>query len=314
MLLAAVLALAGWGWGCERRSGGTNASTTTGAAASTGTTSGEVRIVALSPALTRIARDLGAADKLVGRHAFDAWADPALPICGDQAGLDYETLIRVRPTHVLTQWGQREMPARLAELARERGWVIEDFRLLTLEDIPATAAALHEIVHAGHGEQRGGFDGTDLARRLQEAFAPRAGLEAARAGRVLMLYAGPTPAALGPGSWHHQLLERLGGVPAVTTGKPFQTLDVEDLARLKPDAIVVVSPRGAGADEPRAPAVRTRAEARAVLGRLADLDVPALRVEPVRVVILDDPLAAVPGTNLAELADELAEALGRWGR
>lgn len=295
MLATAALLL-----GCERR------------APTPAASSDQPRIVALSPALTQIARDLDADRFLVGRHAFDAWADPKLPVCGDQAGLDYESLLATRPTHVLTQWGQRDPPPRLAQLARDQGWTVEDFRLLALDDIPLAARSLHAIAFPG---QR--FEDHPLAARLAAAFAPRPGLDARRAGRVLMLYAGTAvPPALGPGSWHHQLLIRLGGLPALTEGSAFQTLDAEDLARLAPDAIVLIAPRGPG--QPPAAQPRSRDDARRLLGRFADLNPPALTTPDAdghpRLGVLDDPLAAVPGSNMATLADQLAELLAQWSR
>ena len=276
-----------------------------------------VRIVALSPALTRIARDLGAADRLVGRHAFDAWADPALPVCGDQSGLDYEALLAARPTHVLTQWGQRDLPARLAELARERGWVVEDFRLLTLEDLFTAGEGVQRVLDPAVA-----FRDTAAGRRLAASLERRAGVDAERLGPVLLLYGGVPPAALGPGSWHAQVLERLGARAAVSSGGAYQTLDAEDLAALRPGAIIVIAPRGdrgdGGAPASSPAPITSRAAAVQLLGRLGGLDVPALRPleqgRAARVAVIDDPMAAVPGTNLADVAEAMARVLEAWSR
>lgn len=264
-----------------------------------------LRLVALSPALGVMARDLGLGGFLVGRHAFDVWSDPALPSCGDQAGLDYEALIRARPSHVLVQWGQRELPARLNELAESQGWLVRDVPLLKLDDIPRAAEALWTLAGG-----RGAFAETPVSRRLSGAFAKRAGIRPERVGPVLLLYSAQPPTVLGPGSWHHQLLERLGGEPAVKSGGPYMTMDFEDVQRLAPGAIVLIAPRPAGtpAGERTPAALRTR------LGRLAGIDAPAVKGDRWRVALIDDPLAAVPGTNLADLADELAKILEDWSR
>src|SRR5688572_2242849 len=101
-LFAIVLALAGLGvCACDRSAPAPGPATADRA--------GPPRVVALSPGLAVTMRDLGLGDLLAGRHGFDAWSDPALPVCGDQSGLDYERLLAVRPTHILVQWGQRDL-------------------------------------------------------------------------------------------------------------------------------------------------------------------------------------------------------------
>src|SRR5689334_23210000 len=69
------------------------------------------RVVALSPAVARTMRDLGLGKYLVGRHGFDQWSAQSLPVCGDQNGIDYETLVRARPTQVFLQVA--DVPDRL---------------------------------------------------------------------------------------------------------------------------------------------------------------------------------------------------------
>ena len=75
----------------------------------------------LSPALAVIVRDLGLEANIVARHGFDIVLDKSIPVAGDQSGLDYEILLTAKPTHVLLEWGQREIPRRLGELMVERG-------------------------------------------------------------------------------------------------------------------------------------------------------------------------------------------------
>lgn len=318
------------------------------------------RVVALSPAIALTLRTLGRADALAGRHAFDAWSDPALPICGDQAGLDYEALIRVDPTHVLLQTSAlRDIPPRLTDLAAQRRWHVRALPMLTLDQVadalalleadfapptppaPPAPGAPHSTRPRDAATKTASGPADSLAQRLRRAAAPRQGLDAARAGRVLILYGGSPPAALGPGSFHHDLLVRLGATPALTRGQPFMALSTEDLLALKPDAIILVAPRAPeppAAPDPADPASITPAAAgprwRFVpaeqwpqwLGRAADLALPALRDRDpnhprdglagpqavTRVALFDDPLAAVPGPNLIDLADDLAQVLAAW--
>ena len=108
----------------------------------------ELRIVAHSPALAVILKDLGYEAQIVGRHAYDLVLDPKVPSCGELGTIDYETLIRVRPTHVFIQWGARELPERLAELAAANDWVVMNLNPLGLDEIESCARQMDEAVFA----------------------------------------------------------------------------------------------------------------------------------------------------------------------
>jgi ABC-type hemin transport system substrate-binding protein len=271
------------------------------------------RIAALAPAIAMLVSELGLRDALVARHAYDAFADQSLPTAGDQSGIDYEALLRSAPTHVLLQWGSRELPEPLVRTVRERSWTLKSFALLTLDDIPRAADELATMLAPSVDARRA----RDLHERFARAFARRDAIDPARVGRVLLLYSTDPPVALGPGSWHHQLLERLGARPAIVEGSASMSLHAEDVLRLAPDAIVLVRPRSAQAPPkapPGAPSSQDSAVSRearlALLGPLAKLDLPAARSG--RVLLLDDPAALTPGPNLIALADQLAETLIAW--
>lgn len=262
----------------------------------------EPRIVAMSPGIAVTLRDLGVADRIVGRHAFDMVLPGSVPVCGDERELDYESLIRVRPTHVLVQAGRRAIPERLATLASERGWTVERLDLLTLDDVRASAS---RFAHQFCAEPA---RAADLEARMAAAWSRRAG-GFDKAGRILILAAVSPSSALGPGSWHHQILERIGGTPAITEGDPYITLDAEDVLRIAPDGIVLVLPRSPGAAPGPPPPVD---ELKSLLGRVGTLDIPAVRSG--RVALIDDPLAHTPSTAMIGLADELARILEGWSR
>ncbi|MFN0132420.1 MAG: ABC transporter substrate-binding protein [Phycisphaerales bacterium] len=262
---------------------------------------GAARVVALSPALAVIARDLGFAPLIVGRHGYDMVLDRAMPVCGDQAGIDYEALLRVRPTLVLTEWSG-ELPPRLLTLGKQHGWRIQNFNLLTLDDIADATVWLAGTLGTGLPDS----PASALSRRMDAAWSLHPGLE--RAGRVLLLESLDPPAALGPGSCHHQVLVRIGGTPAIVTGAPYVTLDAEDLLRLAPDAIVWINPRDPAA--PHAADALDPAALRRRLGRIGDLDLPAFRTG--RVALIDDPLSLTPSTAMIAFAEHLAAILERW--
>lgn len=268
------------------------------------------RIIALSPAAAVTLRDLGLAPSIVGRHAYDMVLDPALPSCGDQLGLDFENLFRVQPTHIVIQWGKRDLPARLTQLAAERSWTITTYDPLTLADLRADTQRLSALF-----AEAPGFDSSKASHLMAEfdrAFSKRTP-DLSHAGKVLLLWTASPPAALGPGSWHHQILTAIGGTPAISEGSASISLDQEDVLRLAPDAIVLIIPRDRDAQPAPSAKQPTDAETRTqLLGPLATLDLPAIRSN--KVALIDDPLAHTPSTAMIHFADELAEVLTTWAK
>lgn len=262
--------------------------------APTAPTSAEPRIVVLSPALAAILGDMGYADHAVGRHGWDMVLDPALPVCGEQNAINYEALLRARPTHVLIEWGSRELPAKLTAMAAEHGWTVREFRMLTLDDIDRAAIELAML-----------FPDAEPSDRVARFRAMVAGPPPSPRweGRVLLLMsASPQITALGPGSAHHELLVRAGGVPAITEGSPAMPMHAEDVLRLAPDAIVLIRP-GSEAET-------SSVAAEQALGTILELDIPAVASK--RFELVAGPLALLPSTPLVEVADQIRAALDRW--
>ncbi len=273
------------------------------------------RIVVLSPALGVILRDLGMEDDIVGKHAWDMALAGSIPAVGTHDDPDLESILRLRPSHLVVQEMEARVPESLRRMAAEQGWTLWSFPLLTLDDIATSADDLHMRLVGEPARDPTTIDPTEhLARerpsaRLADAWSDR-GAPARAAGRVLLL-AGVDPAgAMGPGSFHHQLIERLGAAPALSTGGPWQELDHEDILRLAPDAILLFRPAPTDPNPVGLRARPTRAEALAALGGIAGLDIPAVREG--RVAIIDHPLGLLPASSLAEVADEIAQAFEHW--
>lgn len=271
---------------------------------------GEIRIVALSPAVAIILKDLGREPQIVGRHQYDMVLSSTVPICGDQAGIDYESLLRVRPTHVVTQWGARTLPAPLLDMAKANNWKLYDASMLSLDDLPRVTAELAGFVSVDADVSR------ELTDAMRAAWSPQPG-RFARAGRVLLVASTGPVAALGPGSWHQDILVRLGGTPALKHGQPWMELSAEDLLTTPVDAIVLVMPRSAGAVKTEDVAMtvgKSQGEADAPwksrLGGLAKLDLPAVRNG--RVLLIDDPLSLTPSTAMLDFTRRLETQLRAW--
>ena len=100
----------------------------------------ELRLVSMSPALSRTLVDFGLARRIVGRSPFCDFLDDAVPIVGDLRNINYERLIELAPTHVLVQ---AEPEEKLLALAAERGWRIGRWGTIdTIDDIERTVREL----------------------------------------------------------------------------------------------------------------------------------------------------------------------------
>ena len=265
--------------GCERQQ--------TPPAASPG---GElVRAVVLSPALGRIVRDLGLEDRVVGRHAWDRGFDGA-PSVGDQSAIDYERLRRTNPTHVLLQWGRRELPARLVGLAQSEGWELVNIEILSYDEIAAATRRVAEVIGGAASRSRA----EDLIARLDRAARPRDGLPE-RAGRTVSLYGIDPLGVAGPESFTHELIERIGADAIPDDGAAFISMDPEDLRRLDPDTVVVW-----------APGIQ-REEKEAIVGRLERLELRAAQER--RIIFVEHEGALLPSTSMIGSSEELAEKL-----
>lgn len=254
---------------------------------------GETRIVALSPAIALIVRDLGLEDSIVGRHAFDLALDKSIPVVGDQSGIDYESLARAQPTHILLDWGSRELPPRLITLASERSWALRDYTMLSLADIRETTLAIAEDLDDASARARA----ESLAQAMDNAWSVQPGFRE-RCGRCLILFGADSTGAAGPGSFHAQLIDALGGASAIAEGSPFVTLDTEDVRRLDPDSILIFAP---GADPARA------AE---LLGPLANAQLRA--VDQGRFAVIAHDHGLTPSTVMIDVARETSTAVLAW--
>lgn len=262
------------------------------------------RIAVLSPALAAGLKDLGVEDRIVGRHAWDRVLDPTIPVVGDGVGdVDYERLAQTRPNLVVGEFGASGVPARLREMADARGWRLVAYNPLSLADVSAATASLGDAAEAAGCVGAKGR-AAELEGELRAALT--ANPARAGAGRVLLVAEGSPLSVLGPGSVHHDILLALGGIPAITRGKAFISLDAEDVRALNPDAILIITPR-----EPGAPAAKPAPkELLARLGRVGELDVAAVR--GLRIALIDDPLTHLPASTIRTTARGMSAALDRW--
>lgn len=247
------------------------------------------RIVSLSPAITRTLVDLGLGGHIAGRSRYCASVDPEVPIAGDLYDVDYETLIRLEPTHLLIQPpSARGAQPRLLELAAERGWSVAMWKIDTIQDVRALIAELPGAVFGADDPRR-----AEASRRseallgdLDASLSPAA--PGAWRGTTMLLAGTDPPLAFGKRTYLDDILTALGGANAVdATG--WAELSIEDVIRIDPGAIVVVTDRERGPSP------------------LGGLDIRAAREG--RIAVLLHPDANLPGSGLRGVAAELRHIL-----
>ncbi|MBL4591080.1 MAG: hypothetical protein JKY96_03885, partial [Phycisphaerales bacterium] len=89
-------------------------------------------------------------------------------------------------------------------------------------------------------------------------------------------------------------------------------LDFEDIVRLNPDAIILFSPREPSEADLFAPIDGAGPDPREMLGKIAELDINAVRLG--RLAVIDDPLGLLPSTSFGHVGDEVAEIFRRWSK
>ena len=162
------------------------------------------RIVSLVPSATQTLREMGAADRLVGRTDFDtgAWA-AALPSVGGGLEPNLEAIVALRPDLVVRFAGSqdRRTPARLDDLGIPHVAVRPDKVEDVLEAIRMLGAATRLEEEA-----------SSLVTEIQSGLARVQGMvEALPRRRVAYVLGGTPPWVAGPGTYIHELVTLAGG-------------------------------------------------------------------------------------------------------
>ena len=283
----------------------------------------ESRFVVFSPAIGVMLRDLGFEDSIVGKHAYDTALSDSIAVVGSHIDIDYEMLIRLSPSDLFFERNSVEIPQRVQELASANDWQIWTYELKTLDDIATTIDDLY-LKLVGLKEKQvnddnfldfdidptAKFDVELPSDRLASSWSP-IGRAASNAGRTLVLAGVDPPGAMGPGSFHAQLIGRLGIDAAIVEGGMWQELDLEDIIDLAPDSILVCMPSKPSSDDLIGePESMTWAQIQAKVGKVSTLPIPA--VEHQRIAIIEHPLGLLPSSSLGQVADEVAAAVRAW--
>ncbi len=260
------------------------------------------RIASLSPAISRTLVDIGLEDRLVGRSRFCRSVDPAIPVVGDLVTVDYETLIRLKPTHVLLQPPLAGLDPELKRLAAAQNWTLGVWPSLNgvrqierlLSELPDT---LYSTPSVESRETRRRVASTLQA--MQKALTPADGRTFR--GRMLILSGLEPLMAFGRDTYMHDIVTRLGAANAVSA-RGWVQLSFEDVARMNPEAMVLVL--DTPGDDAPSPGV--------LLQPLQNLQVDAVRYR--RLALLAHPDALLPSSGVVAVADAMRALLRQLAR
>ncbi len=249
-------------------------------------TPSEVRLVPYSPALARLAYDLGLSSHIVGVTRWTELPDGSYrPIVGDATGLDVEALLRVRPTWIVFQG--RPMPGieRVQKLCPGLRWT--SIPLERLDDIATGARRLLELC--------GAPSNSPPALSRFEAFLAQRSNACVRGGRRVVFVTGTSrPMAASSETYIGDFIRLCGGEPVDVPGRNrWRATDIESLRQTRFDLLLV---HGATATEAAANQAWWEAQLRRA----------GIHAE-VRSVA--GPAWLIPSLQLPELAPELEAAM-----
>ncbi len=252
------------------------------------------RVASLSPAISRTLVSLGLAGNVVGRSAFCRAIDPAVPVVGDLYEVDFERLLRVQPTHVFVQPPSAGLDRHLGRLAAERGWVIGQWHIDTIDEIERTIREIPATLF-GPGDPRRAEAAGRAAVLLHEialSLSPQG--RPLWTGRTLLVADADPVLVVGRETYLDDVLRALGGVNAVDAAGWIE-LSLEDVMRLDPQAMIVLE---AGDAE---------GSAGVDAGALGRLDTAARRDG--RIAVLRHPDVHLPSSAVTGVAAEMRAIL-----
>jgi ABC-type hemin transport system substrate-binding protein len=185
------------------------------------------RIVSLSPGITATISDLGLNNLVVGRSAFCKTVDKSVPVVGDIYKVDYERLLRLNPSYVFVQETSGDLDSHLKELASQGNFTLISWRVDRIVDIQQLHDELVELFCI----DKPPFE-LAIERSNQKFPSP-----------ILIMTLGSEGASglcFGQDTYLNDILEIIGCVNAIHSSG-WLSLSLEDIAKLNPELILVVS-------------------------------------------------------------------------
>ncbi|MDP7008827.1 MAG: hypothetical protein QGI78_04570 [Phycisphaerales bacterium] len=187
--------------------------------------SDSVRIVSLSPAITATLVDAGLEEQVVGCSAF-CKLKGEVPVIGDLHTIDYEKLLRTKPTHVFVQQQVVGNDTHLQHLHDTNAFTLRTWKLNTIKEIESTSSEIVKMFNLPVNP----FRFQPLNHRVDEE-------------PTLLISNGSEHqlgVCFGKGTYLDDVWTAMGGVNALQT-QGWRVLSIEDIARLAPVRIILVS-------------------------------------------------------------------------
>ena len=184
------------------------------------------RIVSLSPGITNTIIHAGFGDFIVGKSAFCFLADPSIPVVGDLREVDFERLLMLRPTDVFMQQTAAGAHAHLVALAEQGEFALHIYPIDRVDEIQRLYGAIVEL-----------YGGNSMNLELLEA------CETQLPSPVLVVTQGTAGSAglsFGRETYMDDMLHAME-VENVVRQSGWVSLSLEDIGRLEPKVIIVVS-------------------------------------------------------------------------
>lgn len=184
------------------------------------------RIVSLSPSITASLIDMGLGEHIVGRSAFCEKGVASIPVVGDLYAVDYERLLRLKPTHVFVQPQATGVDSHLQELAENGQFILRSWNLNGIKDIQVLALDLAELMDVSEFTVSPNMNGNTVST------APTLLMTIGSEQQVGICF--------GKNTYLDDIWSAMGGVNALQKDG-WQKLSLEDIARLSPSRIVIVN-------------------------------------------------------------------------
>ena len=192
-----------------------------------------MRIISLSPALTRTVTELGGGAAIVGRTPWcETPQAPDARIVGSFEDRDLEAIAALHPTLILRQSTAAD-PA-LEAVASSVNAMVHSWHFDRVSDVQSSPAPIAALLAAG-----GMASAPETAARLTAQHLDALRAPVRTKGPVLFLFAVDPPMAFGTGTYVDDLWTSMGGSNALSIAG-YPSITAEDVVRLAPAAIVAI--------------------------------------------------------------------------
>lgn len=202
------------------------------------------RLVSLAPNVTEILFALGAGDRVTAVTKFCDYPEAATsrPTIGSFSNPDFESIVAQKPDLVVgvVSGGKKRVFERLKGVGLPYLFV----RMSTIEE---TFEGIETIAEAIGERERGDSLVSSIRRQIGETAAR---WENRRGPGVLLVYGHEPIVAAGPGTFGHQMLERLGAENVLGDAPTkYPRIDIEKVIELDPERIIDTTMGSAAGDD-----------------------------------------------------------------